>query len=275
MKFEKNDLRYYKKVDHIPLHKFFHMNTSLSQNTGLLLNNNIQNIWKNSYFCNKFNNNNIVNEESNRNIIKLPTPQSEIFKDKRLNDYLMNRRSERVFQKSYITLEQLSTILYYSFGISKVENIDGKKIYFYMYPSAGGLNPLRIYIGINTVKSINKGIYLYNPYNNCLIEIKKEFEESEYKYITQSHSLSKNSNFSIHIVGNMDLTGYKYGDRAYRFMNLEAGHAAQNLYLVLQAFDLSTVASGGFMDANFFEYLGLNESDNFLLYELFVGEASK
>lgn len=88
--------------------------------------------------------------------------------------------------------------------------------------------------------------------------------------MTASHSLLNNSAFSIHIAGDMEYTGEKYGDRGYRFLNLQAGHAAQNLYLVCNAFDLGVVASGGFLDDDFFQYIK-SKKTIFLLYELFVG----
>jgi nitroreductase len=90
--------------------------------------------------------------------------------------------------------------------------------------------------------------------------------------ITQSFDLAINSSFSVHLVGDMNYIGYKYGDRAYRFMNLEAGHAMQNLYLTITAMGLGCVSSGGFFDYEFFRKIGLLQDDLFLLYESFVGK---
>lgn len=89
--------------------------------------------------------------------------------------------------------------------------------------------------------------------------------------ITQSYSLSDNCIFSVHIVGSMNLMGYKYGNRAYRFMNLEAGHISQNVYLITEGLGFGTVASGGFLDDEFDSFMELQNGE-FLLYELFVGK---
>lgn len=69
----------------------------------------------------------------------------------------------------------------------------------------------------------------------------------------------------------MTYIGYKYGDRAYRFMNIEAGHAMQNMYLIATSLQIGCVASGGFLDDIFFEWLGLENNNMFLLYEGFIG----
>ena len=41
---------------------------------------------------------------------------------------------------------------------------------------------------------------------------------------------------------------WKYGQRGYRYVWIEAGHLAQNLYLVSGALGLASVALGGFFD---------------------------
>jgi len=43
-------------------------------------------------------------------------------------------------------------------------------------------------------------------------------------------------------------TTVKYGDRGIRYVHLEAGHAAQNIYLQAAALNLGTVTIGSFDD---------------------------
>jgi SagB-type dehydrogenase family enzyme len=62
----------------------------------------------------------------------------------------------------------------------------------------------------------------------------------------------------------------RYGDRAERYVKLEAGHAAQNLLLQAVALDLSAVPVGAFGDAEVQALLGL-PNDQVPLYLIPVG----
>nr|MBP7412055.1 SagB/ThcOx family dehydrogenase [Methanoculleus sp.] len=55
-------------------------------------------------------------------------------------------------------------------------------------------------------------------------------------------------------------TTRKYGDRGIRYVAMEAGHAAENVYLQAEALDLSTVAIGAFDDDRVREVLMLPEN---------------
>lgn len=76
------------------------------------------------------------------------------------------------------------------------------------------------------VKDIASGIYYYDSIRHFLKVIKKDFQPNNFKKLTLSYSLSEKAAFVIYILGIINLTGYKYGDRGYRFMQLEAGHLA-------------------------------------------------
>lgn len=85
-------------------------------------------------------------------------------------------------------------------------------------------------------------------------------------------SQATNSYFSVHFVGNGEFSFFKYGNRAYRLMNIEAGHCSQNLYLVSTVLGVECAASGAFLDDEFFDFLKIPHKNRFLLYENFVGE---
>lgn len=164
-------------------------------------------------------------------------------------------------------------MVYYSFGIG--EYCDGfksktkKPLYF--YPTAGGLNSIHVFIVVNNIEDIPNAMYLYDPFENVLREVSKFNAYNEYINISGSWELSLHSYFSIHLVADLQFSVSKYGDRAYRFSNIEVGHCMQNLYLVSTANNLDVVASGGFLDGEFFSYFSIEENDLFLLYEGFVG----
>jgi SagB-type dehydrogenase family enzyme len=65
-------------------------------------------------------------------------------------------------------------------------------------------------------------------------------------------------------------TAARYGDRAARYVQIEAGHAAQNLLLEAVALGLAAVPVGAFSDAELHRALGL-PADQVVLYIVPVG----
>lgn len=189
-------------------------------------------------------------------------------------DVLLNRRSCRNFNEEFVTLDELAAILRYSCCASfKMD-----KLYLFNYPISGGIDSLYFIVIVSKVQEIEKGIYLYNTIDNELILLSKGFEYEEYENITSSTSLTVNSCFSVYILANTEIKCFKYQDRGYRFLNLEAGHVAQNLCLVAEGVSVGSVVSGGFLDMDFLNYLEYrNISNSFfdegiLLYEIFFGK---
>jgi SagB-type dehydrogenase family enzyme len=66
---------------------------------------------------------------------------------------------------------------------------------------------------------------------------------------------------------------FKYGDRGYRFILLEAGHLAQNANLAAQGMGLATTNIGGYADRLVDRYLDLDGLNESTVYVLLIGEA--
>lgn len=261
----------FKKIKDIPLYELFHRNSELNSLNYYKFTHGISNALLDNEFIEECaNDRNLYNGNET---VKLPKPNLNLT-DMNVFDVIKNRRSIRSFSGQPINQEELSTILFYSGGVTgEYQQIEGKPhMNLYAYPSAGGLNPSQMYVFITNVDNINPGIYYYNPLENNLKVIKNGFTSNDFKKITGSANLAQNASFVIYILGTAYLTGYKYGDRGYRFMTLEAGHLAQNLYLTSTAIGAGAVASGGFLDREILEFLDLEDSDMFVMYEVIVGK---
>ena len=192
----------------------------------------------------------------------------------KLVDALLNRRSCRSFNCDYIKFNDFVTILKYCCCASYKKD----ELCFFTYPISGGIDSLYFLIIVNNIEGLDNGIYLLNNIDCKLIFLSRGFEYAEYEKITASFSLSENSCFSIHIMANTEIKCFKYQDRGYRFLNLEAGHVAQSLCLVAEGIEVGSVASGGFLDLDFLDFLKSRDiKDSFfdngiLLYEIFFGK---
>ena len=66
-------------------------------------------------------------------------------------------------------------------------------------------------------------------------------------------------------------TRWKYHERTYRYVLMEAGHLGQNLYLAATALGLGACAVGAFFDDTLNQLLGLDGEQEAALYLVSVG----
>lgn len=206
--------------------------------------------------------------------IALPDPKKlQHLSTAPLSEIIQNRRTCKDFQKNkQITQEQLSYLLYYSYGIThQIKDTRENEHFFRSSPSAGGLFPCEIYILINNVKNINKGIYHYNVKNHYL-ECLYNGELSEYiETLTAQGDILKECSIVFFITAIFPRTLFKYGNRGYRFIHLDTGHLAQNLMLCSTALGLASFPCGGYLDDRVNHLLGLDGVNETVVYELGVG----
>src|SRR2546428_1581175 len=67
---------------------------------------------------------------------------------------------------------------------------------------------------------------------------------------------------------------HKYGDRGYRYILLECGHAAQNICLAAAGMELGALPIGGFFDGYVADLLGIDLEEEVIIYGIGVGPAS-
>lgn len=262
--------------DDSELARFFHRNTEINSLSLFSLQGRIEHALSDSWFeANCFVINSIYAKYNHAPIKLDDSLINDTFKSG-LFRCLINRRTNSHLPQATqkLNFKIFSQLLRYSFGISKTSAINNGKgtQYRYTFPTEGGLNTIEVYVIVNNVENIPNGVYLYDPYSNVLRVVSQEFKQEDYKHVTGLMSQAKKSFFSVHFVGNGEFSFFKYGNRAYRLMNIEAGHCSQNLYLVSTVLGVECAASGAFLDDEFFDFLKIPHKNRFLLYENFVGE---
>lgn len=159
------------------------------------------------------------------------------------------RRSIRNFKNDPITLEHLSQILWATYGVTDVRRG------FLSTPSAGATFPLEIYVvvGKNRVKIsenqfLDAGIYRYDSYAHKLVFIGLGDHTEDLYRATLHQEWVRTAAINIVICAIYERTTGYYGERGYRYVYMEVGHAGQNIYLMATALGLGTVAIGAFRD---------------------------
>jgi len=75
--------------------------------------------------------------------------------------------------------------------------------------------------------------------------------------------------------GVFERSEWKYKDRAFRYIYIEAGHIAQNLALASVSINLGTCQIGAFFDEELNEILELDSNKESIIYLSTVGIPSK
>jgi SagB-type dehydrogenase family enzyme len=115
-------------------------------------------------------------------------------------------------------------------------------------PSAGALYPLEIFLAAGTVDGLAAGVYRYSPQDHALRLHLADDRRRELAAAALEQSAVEDASAVLVIAAVYARTARKYGTRAERYVHIEVGHAAQNVYLQAQALGLGTVIIGAFDD---------------------------
>ncbi|HEX7482791.1 MAG TPA: SagB/ThcOx family dehydrogenase [Candidatus Bathyarchaeia archaeon] len=184
--------------------------------------------------------------------IQLPNP----FREATINftEVLKRRKSIRSFSTNPLNKIDLAFLLWASTGIQRTEH----DYEFRTAPSAGALYPVETYIAANNVEEIEKGIYHYNIKNHFLEEIKLgDFGNNLARAALNQRMCAKSSVVFIWtaIFGR---SKWKYAQRAYRYIYLDAGHIGQNLALAAVSISCGSCQVGAFFDDEINSIVGID-----------------
>lgn len=195
-----------------------------------------------------------------------PTQQS-------FEDILVSRRSVRHFSAESISLKSLSKILYLSGGITtSLTAQDGVTWYLRPCPSGGGLYPIDLYLVALRVEDVPKGLYFYFPKDHCLEQVYTADLTEKLNQATYQHETINSAAAVIVLCARFLRSKFKYLERAYRFVLLEAGHIAQNILLTSQAEGLGSLVVGGFADDILNEMLRVDGVRDAVVYMVVIGK---
>ncbi len=151
-----------------------------------------------------------------------------------VEESIYKRRSVRNYASKTVSLEDVSQILWACQGITDPR---GR---FRAAPSPGALYPLEVYI----VK--DDGVFHYMPTGHKLEAISDKNLKAELAAAAWGQVFIQDAGLDIIICAVYDRVTAKYGKNGIRWTDMEAGHAAQNVFLQAEALGLSGVPVGAF-----------------------------
>jgi SagB-type dehydrogenase family enzyme len=197
--------------------------------------------------------------------IKLPPPK--YVEAMSVDEAIRKRRSIRAFSQKPLTMEQLSYLLWASTGIQRREN--GYE--FRTVPSAGALYPIETYLIANKIRGLEKALYHYSIKSHLLEELERgDFSRSVARAaLGQEMFLGAAAIFVWTAI--FDRSKWKYRQRAYRYVYLDAGHIAQNLALSAANLRLGSCQVGAFYDDEVNTIVGVDGAEESAVYLSAVG----
>lgn len=160
------------------------------------------------------------------------------------------RRSRREFAPDALALADAAQLLWAAQGITDAKE---KRT----APSAGALYPLEVFLVAGAVSGVPQGVYRYDPKRHRLARVRSGDVRREVARAALDQDWIAEAPAIVVIAGVYLRTAWKYGKRAPRYVHIEVGHVAQNVYLQAVALGLGTTLVGAFRDEELVRVLGL------------------
>ncbi len=182
---------------------------------------------------------------------------------------ILKRRSTRAFSGEPLTKEELNAILDFTYHPESfyADGLDPDPMYF-------DLSLIETFIAVNDVDGLEEGCYYYSKKGRYLRQVRfKNFREEVY-YLCLGQELGYKASAVIFHTCDLPKSIFKYGERAYRYIHMDAGHLGQRINLAAINLSLGVSGIGGFFDDNVNEILGIPE-DEAVVYITTLGIPAK
>lgn len=171
-----------------------------------------------------------------------PLPEPSLDGQVSLERTLALRRSVRRYAPDALSLAEAGQLLWAAQGVT---HRDGRRT----SPSAGALYPLEAYLAAERVSDLEPGLYRYQALGHYLSVVASERILSVLAAQTWGQDWIAGAAAVVTLAAVSVRTSERYGERAPRYVHMEAGHAAQNVLLQAAALGLAAVVVGAFDDA--------------------------
>jgi len=183
-------------------------------------------------------------------------------------DVIRQRRSVRRFEDGPLQEAELSQLLWAAQGITQISRGFG----FRAAPSAGALYPVETYLVVHAVEGIESGVYHYAVEKHALDQLKT----GDFRMNVARAALDQDIAYRASVVFAWTAifvrSKWKYEQRAYRYVYLDAGHIAHSVALAAVALGLGSCQIAALYDDEVNALLGVDGVDESAIYMTVVGK---
>ena len=142
-----------------------------------------------------------------------------------------------------------------------------------MAPSAGGLQPVNVYVVANHVSELPSGVYYFHAEAAELRAVRSGDFRDRLVDVCMGQTMVRSAQAVAILTCSLDRVMWRYGLRHYRTVHVDAGAVMQNIYLVGCGLGLSICAVGGFFDAAANDLVGVDGRAEFVVLLVAAGAA--
>jgi len=199
--------------------------------------------------------------------IPLPEPLLNSYD---LGTAIAQRQTYRKYAETPLSMEELSALLWSTQGVRRVV---GDQATFRTVPSAGARHAFETILLINRCGDLKPGLYHYHAiaHEISLISLSNTITSDVREACLNQKSIEQSAVTFIWVAVAERMV-WRYGERGYRYMFLDAGHVCQNLYLAAETMDCGVCAVAAFNDDMMNEVLRLDGKHEFVIYIAPVGK---
>lgn len=186
------------------------------------------------------------------------------------DEAIQARRSTRNYTADPIAIEELSYLLWSCTGIREHRGQHA----FRTAPSAGALYPIETYVVVNDVSGLASGLYHYSVRDNSLDTLRPGDLGEEVAHGALEQDMCAFAPVVFIWTAVFARTLWKYGQRGYRYIYLDAGHIGAQLSLAATSLGMGSCQIAAMFDDEVNALLGVDGVEEGVVYMSVVGHPS-
>jgi len=203
-------------------------------------------------------------------LISLPSPTDFHLASFDLQKAIEQRKTLRAYSDQELSLDELSFLLWCTQGVKSATD---RPSLLRTVPSAGARHPFETYLLINNIAGLEPGLYRFISTRQSIIvmDLRPDIgEKITHACLDQKQILKSAVTFLWNAV--VERTSWRYDQRGYRYIHLDAGHVCQNLYLAAESIGCGVCAIAAFDDRLLNEAVNLDGTHQFIIYAASLGK---
>jgi SagB-type dehydrogenase family enzyme len=205
-------------------------------------------------------------------LISLPKQETITVPSMELRTAIDERRTIRKYAAQSLTLEETAYLLWVSQG---VKHVSSRPATARTVPSAGARHAFETYMLVNRVEGLTPGLYRYMAIDQGLVNFNADADIAlQLKDACLGQPQLENCAAAFVWVAVVERMFWRYVERGYRYLHLDAGHVCQNLALGAEQIGSGVCPIAAFDDVKLNTVLKLDGESMFVVYLATVGKKS-